>query len=71
VPGYTAVNLPEEIVERIDEFIENEGQDWGYRSRPDVIKDAVRRFLETRPEVYDTASSRETENTEGGREVER
>jgi Arc/MetJ-type ribon-helix-helix transcriptional regulator len=43
--GYTSVSLPSEVVDRIDEFVEHEGKDWGYRSRPDVITDAVRRFI--------------------------
>lgn len=43
--GFQSVNLPEELMERIDAFIaQNLAR--GYRTRPDVIKQALRDFLD-------------------------
>jgi Arc/MetJ-type ribon-helix-helix transcriptional regulator len=44
-PTYATVKLPTSFAEKIDAFLEN--QTTGYTSRPDFIKDAVRRLLST------------------------
>jgi metal-responsive CopG/Arc/MetJ family transcriptional regulator len=44
VAKYMSISLPKPFIERIDEVIEN--TELGYKSRPDFIKDAVRRYLE-------------------------
>ncbi len=41
---YITVSLPKTFIKKIDEVIENE--ELGYKSRPEFIKDAVRRHLE-------------------------
>jgi metal-responsive CopG/Arc/MetJ family transcriptional regulator len=41
---FVSVSLPEEIIEQIDRVIESRKH--GYESRPEFIKDAVRRRLE-------------------------
>jgi len=43
-PGYINVSLPEEIIEIVDRIIK--AKKWGYKSRPEVINDAVRRLAE-------------------------
>lgn len=32
-------------MERIDEFLESDANQWGYRSKQDVVANAVREFL--------------------------
>lgn len=44
--GYTTVRLPKELMQRIDAFLEK--RSLGYTSRAEVVKDAVRDFLEKR-----------------------
>lgn len=44
--GLTSVSLPDDLIEKIDEFAEN--SDMGYTSRPDVIKTALREFFQRR-----------------------
>ena len=41
--GYKAVQLPKNLVDQIDEFLEK--QNLGYTSRSEIVKDAVRGFL--------------------------
>jgi metal-responsive CopG/Arc/MetJ family transcriptional regulator len=43
---YTTVRLPKELMQRVDAFIEK--QNLGYTSRAEVVKEAVRDFLEKR-----------------------
>lgn len=38
---YTVVKIPTDLVEEIDKFIGK----YGYRTRPEIIKDAIRRLL--------------------------
>lgn len=40
---YVNVSIPEELAEKIDELIKN--SKLGYRSRAEVVSDAVRRLL--------------------------
>lgn len=44
VNNYISVSLPKPIVEKIDYVIEN--THLGYKSRPEFVKDAVRRLFE-------------------------
>ena len=44
--GYATVRLPKELVQQIDVFLQK--QRLGYISRAEVVKDAVREFLEKR-----------------------
>lgn len=41
---YTTVRLPKELMQRVDAFLEN--QNLGYTSRAEIVKDAVRDFLQ-------------------------
>lgn len=41
--SYTTIKLPNDLVDKIDRFIES--SDDGYTSRTDVIKTAVREFF--------------------------
>ena len=40
---FTTIALPDELVKEIDEIIDKHIQ--GYRSRPELIKDAIRKLL--------------------------
>jgi metal-responsive CopG/Arc/MetJ family transcriptional regulator len=42
--NYISVSLPKSLIKKLDEVLEN--THLGYKSRPDIIKDAVRRHLE-------------------------
>lgn len=44
VEGYITVSLPKYLIQKIDEIIEVTSL--GYKSRPEFVKDAVRRLLE-------------------------
>lgn len=48
-PGSSNITVPNEIVDRIDEFIR--ANRWGYRSRPEVVVAAVRAFLQAQRDV--------------------
>ena len=41
--GYKTLQLPKDLVDQIDEFLEK--QNLGYTSRTEIVKDAVRGFL--------------------------
>lgn len=43
-PGSSNITVPNEIVDRIDDFLATNR--WGYRSRPEVVVAAVRKFLQ-------------------------
>jgi metal-responsive CopG/Arc/MetJ family transcriptional regulator len=40
---YTNIALPDDLVEQIDKIIKNKG--WGYKSRAEFVKEAVRKLL--------------------------
>jgi metal-responsive CopG/Arc/MetJ family transcriptional regulator len=44
VDDYITVSLPKSLIRKIDETIKN--TDLGYKSRPEFIKDSVRRLFE-------------------------
>jgi metal-responsive CopG/Arc/MetJ family transcriptional regulator len=41
--SYVTIKLPKDLVEQIDDFIQK--QNYGYASRAELVKDAVRSFL--------------------------
>jgi metal-responsive CopG/Arc/MetJ family transcriptional regulator len=41
---YTTVKIPSELAAKLDEF----AADMGYRSRAEIVNDAIRRFIEER-----------------------
>lgn len=42
--NYISVSLPKDLIKKVDEVLSN--KELGYSSRPEFIKDAVRRHLE-------------------------
>jgi metal-responsive CopG/Arc/MetJ family transcriptional regulator len=42
--NYITIKLPKNLVEQIDDFLQQ--QNYGYASRAELVKDAVRSFLE-------------------------
>lgn len=40
---FTTVAIPDELIEEIDEVVKSKNQ--GYRSRPEFIKEAIRKLL--------------------------
>jgi len=49
--NYATVRLPKELVDQIDAFLQR--QSLGYTSRAELVKDAVRSFLEKMREAED------------------
>jgi len=41
---YATVKIPQELASRLDEFVD----DMGYRSRAEIVNDAIRRFIDER-----------------------
>jgi metal-responsive CopG/Arc/MetJ family transcriptional regulator len=41
---YATVKIPFELAEKLDQF----GADMGYRSRAEIVNDAIRRFIDER-----------------------
>jgi len=49
---YATVKIPQELASRLDEFVSN----MGYRSRAEIVNDAIRRFIDERKRLdYTTA----------------
>jgi metal-responsive CopG/Arc/MetJ family transcriptional regulator len=42
--NYATVKIPQELAEKLDEFV----ADLGYRSRAEIVNDAIRRFIDER-----------------------
>jgi metal-responsive CopG/Arc/MetJ family transcriptional regulator len=42
--GYSTLHVPNELLAEIDRYIQ--ANRWGYKSRPEVVKAAVRDFLD-------------------------
>lgn len=42
--NYATVKIPQELAEQLDEFVAN----MGYRSRAEIVNDAIRRFIDER-----------------------
>jgi hypothetical protein len=43
-PGFRGISIPQELADKIDKFVK--ANEWGYRSRADVVAAAVREFLQ-------------------------
>lgn len=41
---YATVKIPSELADKLDEFV----SDLGYRSRAEIVNDAIRRFIDDR-----------------------
>ena len=50
--AWTPVKIPGELMARVDEFLASDANKWGYRSKQDVVTNAVREFLK---EAFDAA----------------
>ena len=40
--NYATVKIPQELAEKLDEYV----ADLGYRSRAEIVNDAIRRFID-------------------------
>ena len=47
--GYSTVRIPKELIDQIDAFLKK--QSLGYTSRAEVVKEAVRSFLEKKGHI--------------------
>ncbi len=50
---YATVKIPFELATALDELVER----FGYRSRAEIVNDAIRRFIETRKPLEEAAPS--------------
>jgi len=58
--SYATVKIPQELAETLDEFV----ADLGYRSRAEIVNDAIRRFIDERKRLDSSrlsASQKEAE----------
>lgn len=56
-----SVSIPKSIIEKIDKVVESKGL--GYKSRPEFIKDAVRRLFEHYEIPFEVESNKEERET--------
>jgi metal-responsive CopG/Arc/MetJ family transcriptional regulator len=56
---YITVKIPEELADKLDEFV----ADMGYRSRAEIVNDAIRRFIDERKVLDKTIPSEEKVET--------
>jgi len=45
--SYATVKIPQELAKTLDEF----ARDMGYRSRAEIVNDAIRRFIDERKKL--------------------
>jgi len=45
--NYATVKIPQELAKTLDEF----ARDMGYRSRAEIVNDAIRRFIDERKKL--------------------
>ncbi len=45
MPGYVTVSIPEDLANEMDEVVKKKTR--GYSSRAEIVKDAVRRLLDS------------------------
>jgi metal-responsive CopG/Arc/MetJ family transcriptional regulator len=59
---YATVKIPEELARKLDEY----AADLGYRSRAEIVNDAIRRFIDERKKlnVSSAADRSKTESNE-------
>jgi len=62
---YATVNIPQELASRLDEFVD----DMGYRSRAEIVNDAIRRFIDERKRLDNPVAV--NESAEPGRNLKR
>jgi len=55
--NYATVKIPQELAAKLDEFV----ADLGYRSRAEIVNDAIRRFIDERKKL-DLTRLRKTED---------
>jgi metal-responsive CopG/Arc/MetJ family transcriptional regulator len=60
--SYATVKIPQELAKTLDEF----AADMGYRSRAEIVNDAIRRFIDERKKL----DQRVVENLPGRRTEE-
>jgi len=46
--NYVTVKIPEELAEKLEDLVKYES----YRSRAEIVNDAIRRFIEERKRLY-------------------
>jgi metal-responsive CopG/Arc/MetJ family transcriptional regulator len=52
---YATVKIPQELASRLDEFVSN----MGYRSRAEIVNDAIRRFIDERKRLDNQTAAKE------------
>jgi len=55
---YATVKIPQELATKLDEFV----ADLGYRSRAEIVNDAIRRFIDERKRLDIPSSVNEARN---------
>jgi len=59
--NYATVKIPQELADKLDEFV----SDLGYRSRAEIVNDAIRRFIDERKRLdSSTGENRVARKTE-------
>jgi len=56
---YATVKIPQELASKLDEFV----VDMGYRSRAEIVNDAIRRFIDERKRL-DISTSHQSSQQE-------
>ncbi len=54
---YATVKIPQELAMKLDEFV----VDLGYRSRAEIVNDAIRRFIDERKRLDNPSAVSESE----------
>jgi len=54
---YATVKIPQELASRLDEFVSN----MGYRSRAEIVNDAIRRFIDERKRLDNPTTVNDSE----------
>jgi metal-responsive CopG/Arc/MetJ family transcriptional regulator len=54
---YATVKIPQELASRLDEFV----SDMGYRSRAEIVNDAIRRFIDERRRLDNHVAANESD----------
>jgi Arc/MetJ-type ribon-helix-helix transcriptional regulator len=57
--NYTTVKIPQELAAELDEFVPN----MGYRSRAEIVNDAIRRFIDERKRLDYSVAANQSEGT--------
>ena len=56
---YATVKIPQELATKLDEF----ASEMGYRSRAEIVNDAIRRFIDERKRLGFPSTVKESEGT--------